>query len=60
MDYRIIKIEYNEVVSLVFPKKKRGGGAVAQSVERATPGQEVLGSITAVAARSLLVGAVSV
>ena len=37
-----------------------GGGAVAQSVERATPGEEVPGSITAVAARSLLVGSVSV
>ena len=28
---------------------------VAQSVERATPGEEILGSITAVAARSLSV-----
>ena len=37
-----------------------GGGGVAQSVERATPGEEVLGSIPAVAARSLLVGSVSV
>ena len=36
------------------------GGAVAQSVERATPGEEVSGSIPAVAARSLLVGSVSV
>ena len=36
------------------------GGTVAQLVERATPGQEVLGSIPAVAARSLLVGSVSV
>ena len=36
------------------------GGAVAQSAERATPGQEVPGSIPAVAARSLLVGSVSV
>ena len=35
------------------------GGAVAQSVEGATPGEEVLGSIPAVA-RSLLVGLVSV
>ena len=35
------------------------GGAVAQSVERATPGQEVYGSISTVAARSLLVGSVS-
>ena len=29
-------------------------------VERSTPGEEVLGSIPAVAARSLLVGSVSV
>ena len=36
------------------------GGAVAQSVERATPGEEVPGSIPAGAARSLLVGSVSV
>ena len=36
------------------------GGAVAQSVERASPGEEVLGSIPALAARSLLVGSVSV
>ena len=34
---------------------ERGGGAVAQSVERATPGQEVPGLIPALAARSLLV-----
>ena len=32
-----------------------GGGAVAQSVERATPGEQVPGSIPVVAARSLLV-----
>ena len=37
-----------------------GGGAVAQLVEHATPGEEVPGSIPAVAARSLLVGLVSV
>ena len=36
------------------------GGAVAQSVECATPGEEVPGSIPAVAARTLLVGSVSV
>ena len=36
-----------------------GGGAIAQSVERATPGEEVPGSIPA-AARSLMVGSVSV
>ena len=35
-------------------------GAVAQSVERATPGEEVPGSIPAVATRALLVGLVSV
>ena len=39
---------------------KPEGGAVAQSVEGSTPGKEVPGSITAVAARSLLVGSVSV
>ena len=38
----------------------REGGAVAQSVERTTPGEEVPGSIPAVAARSLLAGSVSV
>ena len=38
----------------------RLGGAVAQSVERATPGEKVPGSIPAVAARSLLVGSMSV
>ena len=36
------------------------GGAVAQSVERATPGKEVPVSIPAMAAHSLLVGSVSV
>ena len=34
--------------------------AVAQSVEHATPGEEVVGSIPAVAALSLMVGSVSV
>ena len=37
-----------------------GGGAVAQSVERGTHGEEVPGSIPAVAACFLLVGSVSV
>ena len=32
------------------------GGAVAQSVERPTPGEEIPGSISTVAARSLLIG----
>ena len=36
------------------------GGAVAQSVEHATPGEEIPGSIPVVAARSLLFGSVSV
>ena len=35
-----------------------GGGAEAQSLERASPDEEVLGSIPAVAVRSLLVGSV--
>ena len=37
-----------------------GGSTVAQSVEHSTPGEEVPGSISAVAAHSLLVGSVSV
>ena len=36
------------------------GGAVAQSIECATPGEEVPGSIPTVAVRSLLVGSKSV
>ena len=36
------------------------GGAAAQSVERTTPVEEVPGSIPAVAARSPLVGSLSV
>ena len=39
---------------------KQIGGAVAQSVEQTTPGEEVPGSITAVVDRSLLLGSVSV
>ena len=37
-----------------------GGGGVAQSVEHATPGEDIPGSIPSVAARSLLFGSVSV
>ena len=37
-----------------------GGGRVAQSVDRTTLGEEVLGLIPVVAVRSLLVGSVSV
>ena len=47
-------------LAMWLSKMGGGGGAVAQSVERATPGEEVPGSIPAVAARSLLVGSVSV
>ena len=46
---------YNQLVISIH-----SGGAVAQSVERATPGEEVLGSIPAVTTRSLLDGSVSV
>ena len=38
----------------------QSGGRGSSAVERATPGEEVLGSIPAVAALSLLVGSVSV
>ena len=48
------------VIVLVHVSYAHQGGAVAQSVERPTPGEEVQGSIPAVAARSLLVGSVSV
>ena len=44
----------------IISRSPRAGGAVAQSVERATPGKEGPGSIPAVAASSLLVGSVSV
>ena len=40
----------------VFLCLSRSRGAVAQSVERLTPGEDVLGSITALATSSLLVG----
>ena len=40
--------------------KTEGGGGVAQSIERATSDEEVVGSILAMAARFLLVGSVSV
>ena len=39
---------------------KNAAGAVAQSAERETPGEEILDSIPAEAARSLLFGSVSV
>ena len=45
---------------MVICSRGRGGGAVAQSVERGTPDEEFLDSIPTVAARSLLVVSVSV
>ena len=36
------------------------GGAIAQPVERATPGEEIIGPVPAIATRFLLVGLVSV
>ena len=64
----VVFLEYTEVsVRSVLPNcfqtsplVKHAGGAVAQSVERSTPGEEVPGSIPPVAARSLLVGSVAV
>ena len=49
----------------IFPTSKTQravlvGGRGSSAVERATPGEEVPGSIPAVAARSLQVGSVSV
>ena len=48
------------LLELLYDKGGGGGGAVAQSVERATPGEEVPGSIPAVVARFLQVGSASV
>ena len=50
---------YNELLELL-PMEWGGGGAVAQSVERASPGEEVPGSIPAVVTRSVLVGSAAV
>ena len=43
-----------------IPCEQMHGGRGSSAVERATPGEEVPGSIRAVAARSLQVGSVSV
>ena len=63
MEGRDIKICAHSFIIRGFnppPPPPVRGGAVAQSVEHATPGEEAPGSIPAVAARSLLVGSVSV
>ena len=39
-------------IGILLHQRVGGGGAVTQSIERATPGEEVPGSIPAVAARS--------
>ena len=52
-------ISRSSSASLSLSSAKQGG-EVAQLVERVTPGEEVPGSIPAVAACSLLVGSVSV
>ena len=57
MSFEVSFFNIYYIFSVFIPVK---GGAVGQSVERATPGEEVPGSIPAVAARSLLVGSVSV
>ena len=61
MRYTKLDCDENQIKTIIlyFDDLGGGGGAVAQSVERATPGQEVPGSIPAVAARPLLVGSVS-
>ena len=51
---------YVSIISLSNEFGGGGGGAVAQSVERATPGEVVLGSTSVVAIRSLLVGSMPV
>ena len=58
----VLRIGFHHLLcyTLIFFFFFLGGGAVAQSAERATPGEEVPGSIPAVAARSLLFGSVSV
>ena len=60
--YRFILSFLSQDISYNTPQPQGGGGggAIAHSVERTTPGEEVLGSISAVTARSLLVGSVSV
>ena len=56
MSYLEIDLRFTIIMSLLYFE----GGTVAQLAERATPGEEDPGSIHTVAARSLLVGSVSV
>ena len=53
LNHGVIKGVHNKLIGQITH-------AVAQSVERATPGQEVVSSIPTPGARSLLVGPVSV
>ena len=50
----------SSTTKIILDTKEGGGGTIAQSVERATLGEEVAVSIPAVAARSLQVRSVSV
>ena len=56
--YRFIFFGHYNYTDFVLDHSSKGG-AVAQSVERMTPGEEVPGLIPAVAACSLLVRSVS-
>ena len=56
-----VKVSINQLRKVILiPGCKIFGGGGSSAVERATPGEEVPGSIPAVAARSLQVGSVSV
>ena len=62
-EYLIIPIKFNSdrlIIGCLYVSMSPSGGRGSSAVERATPGEEVPGSIAAVAARSLLVGSVSV
>ena len=54
--YEVLNTYYKKSLCLYI----WGWAAVAQSVERATPGEDVQDSIPSVAARSLLIGSVSI
>ena len=56
----VIKVSLSFLLYLFTNQHELKGGGVTQSVDRATPGEEAVGSIPAVATRSLLFGSVSV
>ena len=55
-----VKSQRSQSSRLIELIRYSAGGRGSSAVERATPGEEDPGSIPAVAARSLLVGSVSV